>query len=69
MQIGGKMSQPLADSDKADFLEIWGFHVPRSVNFFRGFSLLSHPSVLQNLLWSAQFTEAAADRQTDKRKM
>lgn len=67
MQIDGKMSRALGRSDEADFVEIRDFHVCKSVDFFfffRGFSLLSLPSVLQNNLWSAQFTRSSR-RQTD----
>lgn len=63
MQIDGEMSRALADSDKADFLEIMGFHVSRS-DFFRGFFLLSLPSVLQNICGQHSSQEAATDRQT-----
>lgn len=67
MQIDEKMSRTLADSDEADFVEIRGFHVCTSVDSFRGFSLLSLPSVLQNILWSAQFT-GSSRRQMDRLK-
>lgn len=46
-------------------MEIRTSHVCRSADSFRGFPLLSLASVLQNILWSAQFREAATDRQTD----
>lgn len=69
MQIDEKMSRALAGSDKADFLEIRGFHVSRSVEIHQisseaflcsAFLLFSRKSCGQH-----SSLEAATDRRMD----